>query len=235
MEAVHLVGSHHVEHAHDLLLREEVAGHIDHETTVTEVRLVFNLHVGKGPSLALLQLLAINGGGEELLERLEAIEETRAVGRADLHAVFIDAQTVCFMSEIGIGLHRDVATGSCGVHGQADTQCALGLFSKFRGIAQGSVPRGHDTLKLGEAERTVTSGEAGGIRHQRKGLARLLEILDAHEGERLVYVGTVVPESEFLARAGTAPLVHVDPRVGLRRKHEVARVGRIGRGLPNEF
>lgn len=130
-----------------------------------------------------------------MLECLETIEEARAVGRADHHTAFVDTQAIGLVGKTAVNGHGDVATGGYRVHSQMDVQCALRLVSKFAGIAQGSVSRGHNALKFGKAERTIRSGEVRGIRHQGKRVIRLQESFLAYEGKRLVLVGEFVPKS----------------------------------------
>ena len=202
---------------------------------MAEVGFVNDFHVRQRPSVVFLQRLAIDGRRQQLLEGLQTIEETSAIGRSDFHARGVDVQSVSLVFERLVGHHRDGAGCRSGVHLKVDAQRALGLTGKFAGIAQRSVARCHDTVDFREAQRAVALSHTGRIRHQREHLAHLFKILLAHEGERLVGIRAVVPESEFFTRSGTTPLVHIHAQISLRRNHEIARIVGISRGLPNEI
>ena len=118
VEAVHFVIRHHVEHALHLFHGEEVAGHVEHETAIGKARLVLNGDAGQGVLGDGGVLLAGHDiGGQNFLDRLEGIVETKHALGTHGHLALVDHEVVStFVHRAGIERHvkkRSLSIGLC--------------------------------------------------------------------------------------------------------------------------
>ena len=108
MEGVHLLQRHGVEQALDLLLREEVAAHVEHQSAPAEARIIFERNAGHTPRPTRELLPLLNRGRQKLPERLDTVEHARR-GRA-----FYDDLLGRHFQRVGLRPMR----GQCRVDGQ---------------------------------------------------------------------------------------------------------------------
>ena len=87
MQAVELMHRHNVDVALDLLNREEVARNVEVHTTIAKTRSVLDRKAGHRPILIGSQRLAIDLGGQQLLDCLDCIVKTGELARANLNAL----------------------------------------------------------------------------------------------------------------------------------------------------
>ena len=169
VEAVHLVVRHDVEHALELVEREEVAAHVEHEAAVLEAGRVGDAHHGQG---VLGDFFVLHTGhharGEHLLDALEGVEESRGgVGRqgdalgGDIERVAFDAQRL----RAGIARHLHEGLGVVG-HRDLLAGHLVYMVGKAHGFAHEAVRQsgGGDAEGVGQHECPLAQGH--GFRHR---------------------------------------------------------------------
>ena len=87
VEAVEFVDGCHVNEFLHLFFCEEMARHVEHETAVAKGGAVLDGQTGNGPFGPALAHRSIDGHGQELAQRLECVEETRAAVGLDVNRV----------------------------------------------------------------------------------------------------------------------------------------------------
>ena len=153
VETVHLIRSHDVEHALHLGLREEVASHIEHITTMAKLGLIGNSDAGHAPIEIGGCLSAIDGMGHELLQGLQRIEEASGIGGGDTDALCGDVEGVSLVGQRSIGCHEDGTCGGSGiVDAQRDASHSLKLLGEFCGVTCGGLIDRHNANE--RTERT---------------------------------------------------------------------------------
>ena len=211
VQAVHLVEGEHVDDALHLCLVEEVARHVEHVAAVAEQGLVVDVKSGHTPIGRGGGSAGKEGGGQQLAERLQTVEETGARRSADFYAVGGDGEFVGFSTQAAIGeqahgtgfgartrgFRRHGATG-----GLAQTGGEVG------GQLLDTVGReAHGAERLGIELDAGLHREALRIGDERGELAVALERGGILEADDVVGVVVGQPEAYFLTHAGTAPLV----------------------------
>ncbi len=238
VEAVELVDSGHVEQLLDFVHREEVARHVEVETTVTHERFVLDGEAGQCPRGGIAHLRrAVDGSRQKLLQGLYSIEETGIACGGYHHAVIIYNHTVSLRFLRFIEHHVDgTGLGTCtgSLDSERRTRHLLHLGGHRLGQLPGSLVGVRDGGERSHGESAFLLRQGGGIRDEGQRLARGVEVVHAHKLQGLVGIRAVVPQTEFLARSGTAPLVHIHTRVGLGRNDERSAVGGVGSGLELE-
>ena len=121
MQPVHLVNGHHVDDFLDLVHAEEVAAAIDHESAMAEARFVANDDGGNAPGDLRNGMFPVNLDREQLIERLDGIEESGECGclyhgfrRGNFNGVGFFAQALVQHEQETFGLafrHDGVQTG----------------------------------------------------------------------------------------------------------------------------
>ena len=171
VEAVHLVSGHDVENTLNFGLREEVACHVEHVTTVAELRLVSYFHTGHGP---------VNGGAgatavvycvrHELLQRLNGVEETCRIGSCNIDASFVHCEFVCLVCQSSVLGHNQTGGSRCRINGHLDAACLFELCGKLLCIAcHGFIAsRGGDSSELLEVECALVARKVGGVGYEGK-------------------------------------------------------------------
>ena len=121
VQPVHLIDGHHVDDLLDLVHAEEVAAAIDHKSAIAETRFVADGDGGDAPGGLRNGMLSVNLDGEQLVERLDGIEEPResrclyhGFGRGDFNGVGLFAQALVQYEQEACGLafrHDGVQAG----------------------------------------------------------------------------------------------------------------------------
>ena len=114
MEAVELVGGHHVQVLLGFLDGPKVTAGVQVHATVVEAGLVQDAHVREDP-IGLRLLAAINGGGEHLLEGLAGVDE--AIEGRCFHdgTIGIDVDGVLLGGEVRVHLEDEALVSGLGL------------------------------------------------------------------------------------------------------------------------
>ena len=110
VEAVELVGRHHVQIALGLLDGEEVAAGIQVHAAVGKAGLILNVGARENP-IGLNSLVSIDGGGQHLLEGLAGIDKAIEGRCFHAHSLGRDVNHVLLCGEGGILDKGDTASG----------------------------------------------------------------------------------------------------------------------------
>ena len=94
LQLVHLVHRHHVDVVLHKLLVVEVACHIKHHATPRMVGCIADFHLRHQPFHSLLQRGAMYGGGQQLEESLNSVEDATGIMATNRHTLAIDRQAV---------------------------------------------------------------------------------------------------------------------------------------------
>ena len=173
----------------------------------------------------------------ELLQRLNGVEETCRIGSCNIDACSIHCEFVCLVCQSSVLGHNQTGGSRCRINGHLDAACLFELCGKLLCIAcHGFIAsRGGDSSELLEVECALVARKVGGVGYEGKHVFSFAEqILSLYKGKRLVCACLVVPQAKRFTSAGTAPLVHVHERVGLRRKHPTIGIACVGCGLPHK-
>ena len=228
MQAVHLVEGEHVDDALHLGLVEEVARDVEHVAAVAQEGLVVDgkpghCPIGRGGGGA-----GEEGRGEQLAERLQAVEETGVAGSTDFNALGSDGELVGFRRQRAVGeqTHRSgFGRRARGFrrHGGAGGLAQAG--GEVGGQFLEAVGReGHGVERFGVERRALFEFEILRIGDEGGEFAITVERALAFKGEDVVHIVVGHPKAHFLPHTGAAPLVERDVVVAGGVDFEMAAV-----------
>ena len=96
VESVEFIDGSHVDEFFHLFLVEEMTAHVEHKTSVGHQRFVGDIDEGQSPIGIGFQVFSVDGRRHQLAKRLQGVEETAEIRRADLDSVAADRQFITF-------------------------------------------------------------------------------------------------------------------------------------------